>query len=233
MPAPFRQRSPAPRPAPPESGIPPGPHAGRLWRDPSSVTCDVLSGRTITRLTHYRGHSHHVAGPAPLWLDGGRRLIIVSDREGCGNLFVYDFAAATLTQLTDLRAGDRPEDAALLAPDRVAFTYGSLRYELGLASLRILPVRPATDIAPTTAPIAPLRFSVGESCRAGGRHLLWLARSRTPARGRHSLALLEAGAPHVPAQPQLSPDGSRVIFVRSTAGYTQIYAIETHDLTGG
>src|SRR5439155_19249261 len=110
-------------------------NAGRVWRDAPATHCDPLTGRIVTRLTSYRGHSHHLVGAEPCWFDEGRQLVIVSDREGCGNLFAYDFSSGALTQLTDLRGDGRPESAHFTGALKLGFTYGAMFYELELDSL--------------------------------------------------------------------------------------------------
>lgn len=208
------------RPVSVGEGIPPGPHAGRIWRDVPAVTRDPFSGREITRLTHYRGHSHHLPGAVPCWLDGGRRLVLVSDREGHGNLFAYDFTDSTLTQLTDLRTGDHPERVSLTGESQLAFWYGRLCYELELVSLRIRPAHRAPRAAPAASP-----GFTGEMPASHRRRLLWLAAPGAPASQRRALALLPASV-RSPARPCLSPDGSRVVFVADDAGYAQIFSVD-------
>ena len=218
MPVPAHQR-PARLPRS-DAEIPPGPNAGRVWRDAPAVTRDAFSGREITRLTGYRGHSHHLVGAAPLWLDGGRRLLVVSDREGCGNLFACDFAAGALTQLTDLRAGERPAHAAFLASGLLAFAYGRAFYALDLASLRMRETAaPRAPRRPATAPA-----TVGETLLPDGRRLLWL----DSARARRALALITGSgtAPHALTAPCLRPGAEQVVFVSDAGGYAQIYAID-------
>src|SRR3954469_16269860 len=116
-----------------DAEIPPGPNAGRIWRDAPEIRRDPLTGRTVHRLTGYRGHSYHIVGAAPCWLDGGRRLIVLSDREGHGNLFSYDFVARELSQLTDLRTGNRPTLARLSpSSEQLEFWYDQQFYQLEL-----------------------------------------------------------------------------------------------------
>jgi hypothetical protein len=206
---------------PAAAAIPPGPHAGRVWHDPVVTSPALLRGCAVRQLTNYRGHSHHGVGPAPCWLEGGRRLVLVSDREGCGNLFVYDFTDASLTQLTDLRGADRPVAVAAKARGRLIFHYGTEAYELDTANLglRLLAVWPARARLQTRPQSKP---DLGETIAPDGRTVIWVGRARTP--------LAEtAGSGRVPfaaTAPCRSPDGRRVVFTADADGYAQVHAIE-------
>jgi hypothetical protein len=217
-----------------DAEIPPGPDAGRIWRDPPAVTCDKFSGRTITRLTSYRGHSHHLVGSAPLWLDDGHRLLVVSDRAGHSHLFLFDFSAVTLTQLTDLRSGERPAAAEFVSPGHLRFLYGRAGYELDLASLRMraTPSRspprlphPRRSLPALSAALARPASALGETPLTDGHRLLWLTVGRT----RRALACLAGSglAAHALAAPCLRPGGDQAIFVSDASGYAQLYSVDT------
>lgn len=201
------------------AAIPPGPHAGRAWHDPVAVRAALLAGCTVRQLTNYRGHSHHLVGAAPCWLDGSRRLVLVSDREGCGNLFAYDFADATLTQLTDLRGNDRPTEVALAVRDRLTFRYGADAYELDGASLWLRPLRGRRARAKA---VARPRLLTGETVSADGRRVVWIGRMRTPL----ATTVGSGRAPFASTAPCASPDGRRVVFASDADGYAQVYAVE-------
>jgi hypothetical protein len=204
------------------AAIPPGPNAARVWHDPIVSRAALMGGGVVRQLTNYRGHSHHVAGAAPCWLDRGRRLVLVSDREGCGNLFVYDFANASLTQLTDLRGKDRPTEVVGTTHDRLTFHYGASAYELDCTSLWLRPL--AAKTSRHRAAAAPRsKLAVGETLAAGGRdRVIWIGSARTP------LAKTEGSgrAPFASTAPSLSPDGRRVVFASDAGGYAQVYAVE-------
>ena len=74
---------------------------GREWPSEMKVTTDPVSGATVRQLTDYRGHSNHSYFTYRCWYDGGRKVVIVSDRENRPNLFGVDIAGGEMTQLTD------------------------------------------------------------------------------------------------------------------------------------
>lgn len=213
------------RSSPGESEIPPGPNAGRVWRDAPATHCDPISGRIVTRLTSYRGHSHHLAGAAPCWLDEGRQLLLVSDREGCGNLFAYDFAAGALTQLTDLRGDERPGGAHFTGPLRLGFRYGAAFYEVELDSLRMREVRPRAIGRARSATGATAR--VGEIVSPAQGRIVWLAPGGAGG-GKRVLAVTGGSglAPFAIAAPCVRPGQEQVVFVSDASGYAQIYVVD-------
>ncbi len=68
----------------------------------SSTFRDRTSGVEVTQLTDHRGHSHHFYFTNPGWYDGGRKLLIGSDRHDRTNLFGVDLGNGAVEQLTDL-----------------------------------------------------------------------------------------------------------------------------------
>lgn len=207
--------------------IPPGPNAGRVWRDPPESRRDPLTRRTVVRLTNYRGHSHHLIGPAPCWLDGGRCLLVVSDREGQGNLFSHHFATGALTQLTDFRGGHRPALARLSPTARqLGFWYGKLYYELELDSLCMRVVEPPPDRGLRSTPGRVAALRVGKTAPVSGEPILWLADGPAVA-SRRALALI--GGPGetsvTVAGLCLDPEGKRVVFGAAHGGYAQIFSV--------
>lgn len=203
------------------AAIPPGPHAGRVWHDPVATRAALLPGCTVRQLTNYRGHSHHLVGAAPCWLDHGRRLVVVSDREGCGNLFAYDFADASFTQLTDLRGAGRPVQVATAARERLTFRYGAEVYELDSASLWLRPLTGKTARVRAKVAARP-RLVTGETIGPGGRRVIWIGAARTP------LVKTEGSGrePFAVTAPCASPDGRRVVFASDAGGYAQVYGVE-------
>ena len=87
---------------------------GRSWPAEISESTDSLSGVAVRRLTAYRGHSHHFYFTNPGWYDGGKRLLISSDRENRTNLFGLELATGDLTQLTDLEPLPLPREVEFL-----------------------------------------------------------------------------------------------------------------------
>jgi oligogalacturonide lyase len=66
------------------------------------TTPDRISGIEVTRLTNYKGHSHHLYFTNPGWYDGGKRLLFASERNNRNNLFGIELASGEIEQLTDL-----------------------------------------------------------------------------------------------------------------------------------
>jgi Tol biopolymer transport system component len=203
------------------AAIPPGPHAGRIWHDAIGSPVASVCGGAVRSLTNYRGHSHHLVGAAPCWLDGGRRLVLVSDRDGWGNLFVYDFSAASLTQLTDLRGTERPADVAIAPRGRLTFHYGTGSYELDRASLWLRPLSRQAS-RPRAGPTFSRQIATGETIAADGCRVIWVGTSHTVVAATEG----SGRAPFSATAPCVSPDGRRVVFVSDASGYAQIYAVE-------
>jgi len=77
---------------------------GQVWPAEWSQLADPVSGAKITRLTHYKAHSHHLYFTNCGWYAAGKKLLIGSDRANGTNLYGVDLQDGTLTQLTDLPA---------------------------------------------------------------------------------------------------------------------------------
>ena len=122
---------------------------GSISNDGKFSYIDPLSGRTIHRLTNYRGHSNHLYFTDPCWIEGGPSFVFVSDRDGQSNLFRYDFpgeltSGGTITQLTD-RSGmnienervfdHRPQGAYSKANRKYYYWWQNVLYELDMHDL--------------------------------------------------------------------------------------------------
>jgi hypothetical protein len=59
-----------------------------------------LGTRTVRKLLDTAGEDH-----SPAWSPDGRRLAFVSDRDGAPNIYLWDEAEGTITQLTDVLGG--------------------------------------------------------------------------------------------------------------------------------
>ena len=114
---------------------------GRIWPAEISESTDSLSGVAVRRLTAYRGHSHHFYFTNPGWYDGGKRLLISSDRENRTNLFGLELATGELTQLTDLEPLPLPREVEFLracasnTSDEAYYWYGLDLVALDLRTL--------------------------------------------------------------------------------------------------
>ena len=110
---------------------------GQVWKDPVHRYEDGRSGRTVVRLTDYLGHSNHLYFTDPCWLDGGRAFIFTSDRENQSNLFRYELADGTITQLTDLHGRGRPGGAFCAATGRHYFWWHGELCELDVGTFEL------------------------------------------------------------------------------------------------
>lgn len=90
---------------------------------------DQLSGRLVTRLTNYKGHSHLLYFTDQYWLDR-TRFIFCSDREGASNLFVYDIEERSIQQVTFFTGPHRPEGLYWSARESAFFWYGNDLWEM-------------------------------------------------------------------------------------------------------
>ncbi|QYY37277.1 oligogalacturonate lyase family protein [Ruficoccus sp. ZRK36] len=68
---------------------------------------DRLTGIPVTKLTNYRGHSHHLYFTNPGWYDNGRRLLFASERCNRNNLYGIDLETGGIEQITDLDEANR------------------------------------------------------------------------------------------------------------------------------
>lgn len=62
---------------------------------------DRVTGVRIRQLTNHIGHSNHLYFTNSGWWDGGRQLLIQSDREQGTNLFSIDLETGQVTQITE------------------------------------------------------------------------------------------------------------------------------------
>ncbi len=118
---------------------------GQVWKDPVFRYEDSHSGRPVVRLTDYLGHSNHLYFTDPCWLAGGASFIFTSDRGNQSNLFRYDLADGTITQLTELQGRGRPGGAYCAATGRHYFWSRGELCELDVATLDVRPIFRAPD----------------------------------------------------------------------------------------
>lgn len=95
----------------------------------ASVFRDEVSGREITRLTNYKGHSWVQYFTDDYWVDN-QRFIIGSDRCGKSNLYMVNLSDLSLQRLTDLDGTDRPEGMYSSARGTFVFWYGNRLMEV-------------------------------------------------------------------------------------------------------
>ena len=114
---------------------------GRIWPSETVEVRDPLSGIALRQLTNFRAHSHHFYFTNPGWYDGGRRLLVASDRDNRTNLFGLDLDSGQLQQLTDLDPLPLPREVEFLRAcvsstrDEAYFWYGMELRALDLHSL--------------------------------------------------------------------------------------------------
>ncbi len=109
---------------------------GQIWKDPVLRFVDPVSGRTITRLTGYKGHSNNLYFTDDFWVTDSS-FVFVSDRENASNLFLCDLEREAITQLTAFRGPHRPDGLMSKATGRLLFFYGPVLHELDPRSMRL------------------------------------------------------------------------------------------------
>ena len=117
---------------------------GRVYRDRQVRYADSLSGREITRLTGYLGHSWQLYFTHPCWVDGATALVLKSERENRGNYFRYELASGELVQLTDFTERQLFEGCLAPATNRLYYWIGATLWELRLDDLQERPVSEMT-----------------------------------------------------------------------------------------
>jgi oligogalacturonide lyase len=128
---------------------------GREYRDVPFRYADPFSGREITRLTDYKGHSSLLYFTDNCWLPGHRSFVFVSDREGRSNLFRYDLDEGRIVQLTDLPGNDVP--GGCTSADRLQhyFWYEGAVFVLDLKTLEVRELwRPPAGFVPQSTLIS-------------------------------------------------------------------------------
>jgi oligogalacturonide lyase len=113
---------PARSPAGPSAAAEPG-GVGHRSAAELTVRQDPVTGATIRQLTDYRAHSNHAYFTYSAWYDGGRKLVIISDRGNRTNLYGVDLETGEMVQLTDW-------DPAKVEPHRHAFVTNPVRDEV-------------------------------------------------------------------------------------------------------
>jgi oligogalacturonide lyase len=118
---------------------------GRIWKDEPFRYKDPHSGRLVTQLTNYKGHSNHLYFTDPSFIEDNRSFIFTSDRENRSNLFRYDLSDHTITQLTDLQGSKRPGGCFSKANMAHYFADDTLLYELDLRTNALRTLYAAPD----------------------------------------------------------------------------------------
>ncbi len=118
---------------------------GQVYNDPKFTYEDAYSGRTITRLTDYLGHSNHFYFTDPCWFNNNRSFFFTSDRGNQSNLFRYDLDGGKITQLTDLNGKGRPSGNWSKANQRLYFGWQNQLYELDPVTYEMCPFYEGRD----------------------------------------------------------------------------------------
>ena len=115
---------------------------GSRWTPELSIYPDPVSGATVRQLTDHKGHSNHFYFTYPCWYDEGRKIVMISDRENCTNLFGVDLESGAITQLTDLDQAKGQIGGLSKNPVRneIYFYHGDTLMALDLASLAPRPL---------------------------------------------------------------------------------------------
>jgi hypothetical protein len=69
---------------------------GSRWAPEWKTFQDPVSGARVRQLTTYKGHSSHFYFTNPCWYDNLQKMLLVSDRENCTNLFSIDLESGTV-----------------------------------------------------------------------------------------------------------------------------------------
>jgi oligogalacturonide lyase len=133
---------------------------GSVWASEWKTVVDPVSGATIRQLTDHYCHSYHLYFTEPGWYDGGRQLLIHSERENRRNLFGVDLETGTLTQLTDIdpkRDGELAKQVSVHPATNQAYFYvgATMRaLDLGTLAEREIYRRPEGYLRGSTSPTA-------------------------------------------------------------------------------
>jgi oligogalacturonide lyase len=119
---------------------------GSRWAPEWKTFQDPVSGATVRQLTDYKGHSSHFYFTNPCWYADLQKMLFISDRENCTNLFSIDLGSGEITQLTGLGPGEEGIGGLNVSPlgDQAIYYHGDTLMALDLASLdeRALYTRP-------------------------------------------------------------------------------------------
>lgn len=110
---------------------------GEKWEDKIYKYKDDISGREITRLTNYKGHSNNLYFTDQFWIRDNESFIFTSDRAGYSNLFKYDLNNYEIIQLTDLKGEDRPKGFYSKVNSAHYFWYDGVLHELSMQNLNL------------------------------------------------------------------------------------------------
>ena len=87
---------------------------GTIWPAEWTTHNDPKTGVPVRQLTGHKGHSHHLYFTNPGWYDGGRKLLLGSDRHNLTVLMSLDLESGELLQLTDHQFPPPPAEGSFL-----------------------------------------------------------------------------------------------------------------------
>jgi len=120
-----------------------GPDAGREFAAADETTVDPATGTRVHRLTDFDATTTHLYFTNDGWYDGGRCLLVESDRGGAHNLYGVHLDSGRIRQLTDLPPLDAgythfARNAAVdRAGENAYFWYGERLLSLDLDTLAL------------------------------------------------------------------------------------------------
>ena len=112
------------------------------WDPEATEYKDWITGVRITKLTGYKGHSHHLYFTNSGWYRNGKKLLFGSDRDNRTNLFSIDLDTYEINQLTDLEPVELPSETCFLQTcinstcDEAYFSYKNNIMALDLNTLQ-------------------------------------------------------------------------------------------------
>ena len=151
---------------------------------------------------------------SPQWAPDSRSLVLVSDRTGISNLFLYDFDDRALYQLTNFYTG--AQSATALSPvlswareaDRLAFVYYSRQRTDVYTIADPRKLKGAPYIAPSAADSALADFAASQARPIPGGEIVSRATYVEPRAPANPTDTTAAGADSAAARPEVLGGGS-------------------------
>ncbi len=112
------------------------------------IYSDAQTGVEVVQLTNHRCHSNHLYFTNSGWFDTGKKLLFVSDRNNCHNLFEIDLHSYEISQITDMNTERDPQlFTGCINPVKSEFYYGDgdRIYAVSLSNRKVRPLCPIPE----------------------------------------------------------------------------------------